>query len=77
MDAGVLDDGARQRSSGPRSCARSTPIRTAWRTRPRAAPVSGAKSWPLPLPPAISTTGSVKLSSALMVESTLVPFESL
>ncbi len=44
---------------------------------PRAASASGAKSWPLPLPPAIRITGSVKLSSALIVEATLVPLESL
>ena len=55
----------------------SSPMSTAWATRPRDATASGWKSWPLPLPPAISTIGSAKLSRARKVESTLVPFESL
>src|SRR5439155_24998052 len=57
--------------------AASSPIRTACATCPRAAAASGSKSWLLPLPPAISTIGSAKLSNARRVESTLVPFESL
>ena len=69
------DPGRLERGGGSRT--RSSPMRTARRTRPRAAAASGAKSWPLPLPPAIRTTGSGKLSSALIVESTLVPLESL
>src|SRR5205807_2260046 len=55
----------------------SSPISTAWATRPRATWARGPKSCPLPLPPAISTIGSPKLSRALIVEATLVPFESL
>jgi hypothetical protein len=50
---------------------------TAARTRPRAAAPRGAKSCPFPLPPAMRMTGSVKLSSALIVDATLVPLESL
>ncbi len=57
--------------------AASSPMRTAWRPGPRAAAASGPQAWPLPLPPAISTIGSAKLSSARRVESTFVPFESL
>src|SRR6185369_9728370 len=57
--------------------AASSPMRTACATLRRAAAASGLKSWPLPLPPAISTIGSEKLSSAGKVESTFVPFESL
>src|SRR5439155_464500 len=55
----------------------SSPIRNAWPTRPRAAAASGSKSCPLPRPPAINRTRSEKLSSALRVDATLVPFESL
>src|SRR2546422_2559845 len=55
----------------------SSPIRNAWPTRPRAAVASGSKSCPLPLPPAINKIRSEKLSSALSVDATLVPFESL
>jgi hypothetical protein len=64
-------------ANGRRICSRSTPMSTAARTRPRAAAASGAKSCPLPLPPAMRITGSAKLSSALIVEATLVPLESL
>src|SRR5437870_1703561 len=55
----------------------SWPMTTAWSTRPRAASASAVKSWPLPMPPAIRTIRSLKLSSALIVEATLVPLESL
>ncbi len=55
----------------------SSPMTTAWVTRSRAASASGVKSWPLPLPPAMRTMRSAKDSSALMVDATFVPFESL
>ncbi len=53
-----------------------SPISTAWRTRSRASGSSGAKSWPLSRPPAISTTGRGKLRSATARESRLVALES-
>src|SRR5439155_289768 len=55
----------------------SSPMRSAWATRPRAASASGSQACPLPLPPAMSTIRSGKLSSARRVDATLVPFESL
>ena len=59
-------------------CGPSSPISDRVARRARARPRRAApKSWPLPLPPAISTTRSSKLSSALIVEATLVPLESL
>lgn len=39
--------------------------------------ISGEKSWPLPWPPAISTTGWPMPSSAATVAPTLVPLLSL
>ena len=39
--------------------------------------LSAAKSWPLPSPPAISTAGRPRPSSAACVAATVVPFESL
>ena len=54
----------------------SRPIRIACFTLPWQAGPSGAKSWPLPSPPAISTSGPSKPSIAATVAPTLVPFES-
>ena len=65
-----LEDGADLAAVGPDQHG----LASRGRGRPAA---SGPKSCPLPLPPAIRITGSVKLSSALIVEATLVPFESL
>ena len=63
-------------SSTRASSSASRPISTAWRTLPRKAAASGVKSWPLPSPPAISTSGPGMPATAASVAPTLVPLES-
>ena len=70
-------DGARAfrpaRARAPARRGRSAAPRGSAHRRRR---VSAAKSWPLPSPPAISTTGRSMPSSAACVAATVVPFES-
>ena len=54
----------------------SLPINTACRTLLRNAAASGAKSWPLPSPPAMSTSGPDRPDTAARVAPTFVPLES-
>ena len=60
----------------PRWPARPCRSSTACRTLLRKAAASGAKSWPLPSPPAISTSGPGMPDTAARVAPTLVPLES-
>ena len=55
----------------------SRPNNTVVRTLPRNAAASGVKSWPLPSPPAITTSGPASPLTAASVAPTLVPLESL
>jgi hypothetical protein len=55
----------------------SRPNNTVVRTLPRKASASGVKSWPLPSPPAMTTSGPARPPTAASVAPTLVPFESL
>ena len=63
--------------SAAASAGASRPSRTTARQCASTAGFSGAKSCPLPSPPAMSTTGRPMPSSAARVAATVVPFESL
>ena len=63
-------------SSAAAMAGASRPMSTARLTLPRNAAASGAKSWPLPSPPAMTTSAPGRPFTAAIVAPTLVPFES-
>jgi len=70
-------------SSAARIAGASRPIRTTARTKRRTGSASGSNSWPLPSPPAITTSFCSppandwpRPTSAATVAPTLVPLES-
>src|SRR6267154_2684 len=65
VSSGHTPASARARSGASR------PISTAWRTLPRKAAASGAKSWFLPSPPAIITSGPGSPATAALVNARL------
>ncbi len=67
---------ASSRRARARCAGASRPISSTARQCASTAARSGAKSCPLPSPPAISTTGRPRPSSATCVAATVVPFES-
>ena len=75
--AGANSTGACTPDSAAAMAGASRPSSTTARQCISTLAFSGAKSWPLPSPPAISTTGRSMPSRAAWVAATVVPLESL